>query len=142
MDLAAPIDQVFAVVSDLGHYQSWLGFIARCEPADADAGDQGPAWTVTLRARLGPLARSKQLRMVRTSCSSWSVVRFERRELDGRQHSPWTLESVLEETSQANTHLTMTLSYEGALWSSVLERALNNYADEAKSNLRALVESD
>jgi len=142
MDLAAPTDQVFPVVSDLDSYQHWLGFISRCEPANAESGDPGPAWTVTLRARLGPFARSKQLRMVRSECSPSSLVKFERREVDGREHSPWALESTLDATTATQTQLKMVLSYDGPLWSPILEKALDQYADEAKANLRRLVESD
>ena len=71
-------------LADLGTYPAWLGLVTAAEP------DGDNTWVVTLRARLGPLARSKRLRMVRTERSADSV-RFERREVDGRDHSEWVL---------------------------------------------------
>ncbi len=100
VDLTATLDApctpevLFADVDDLGAYPScWLSIVPRAERAEADPGDVGPAWAVELRGRIGPLARSKRLRMVRTALYVPHHVRFERRELDGRQHSPWVLDA-------------------------------------------------
>ena len=58
-------------LADLSTYPEWLALVTEAEPQ----GDH--TWLVTLRARLGPLARSKRLRMVRTQLLDDSV-RFER----------------------------------------------------------------
>jgi hypothetical protein len=62
-------------------------------------------WDVELRARLGPLARSKRLRMVRTVRDPETfTATFERDQADGRNHSPWTAaagELVLTNTKSA-----------------------------------------
>ena len=97
VDLVAEPARLYALVSDLGTYDQWLDIVHRVETADVDAEDPGPAWIVTLRARLGPLARSKRLRMVRTVHDGVSAVRFERRELDGRRHSAWKLASAVSQ---------------------------------------------
>ena len=76
--------RVWAVVSDLGTYPRWLDIVPACRRRR-----RRRRWTVDLRGRLGPFARSKRLRMVRTGrrgadgwpCSSGP-------EHDGRQHSP------------------------------------------------------
>ena len=46
-------------------------------------GDE-PAWEVELRARVGPFARSKRLRMALTEMVTDRLVVFERAEIDGR----------------------------------------------------------
>ena len=62
-------ERIFAVVNDLGTYPRWLDIVGRAVPTAADpAGDDpGPAWLIDLRGQLGPLRRSKRLRMVRSS---------------------------------------------------------------------------
>lgn len=146
MELAAPPTRVFPIVADLGRYQDWLGFVSGVQPAEPAEADQGPAWLVTLRTQVGPLARSKRLRMVRHEMITPSLVRFERHELDGRQHSPWTLESRLVDMAENDpsqgprTELTMVLSYGGRLWSSLLDGVLQHQVDKAKENLQALVD--
>ena len=52
------------VVADLSTYPLWNDVVASAEPLDDDSTDV--AWLTTLRARVGPFARSKQLRMVRS----------------------------------------------------------------------------
>lgn len=92
-ELEAPCtpEELFVWVEDLGRYPSWLDIVVRAEPVEPHDGDSGPAWSVDLRGRLGPFARSKRLRMVRTRHEPPHEVAFERAELDGRQHSQWTL---------------------------------------------------
>jgi hypothetical protein len=66
-------------------------------------------------------------------------VVFERVEVDGRHHSPWVLESVLEPTGDG-VELVMTLSYGGSLWSGVvLERVLDDHVERGAEALAALV---
>jgi hypothetical protein len=68
-------------VSDLGEYARWMPLVHKATTA-------GPgAWDVELRAKLGPFARSKRLRMERTTDSPQLIV-FERREKEGREHAP------------------------------------------------------
>ena len=101
MDVTATMDapgsarRLFDLVDRLDHYPEWMPLTHRVLPAGTDP--QGrPAWTVELRARMGPFARSKQLRMVRTVHESdLGHVRFERAELDARSHSPWVLDATV-----------------------------------------------
>ena len=71
MDVAATLtcqsnaSAMYAVVSDLGRYPEWLDIVPAAVPVDGDDGDPGPAWSVDLRGQLGPLRRTKRLRMVR-----------------------------------------------------------------------------
>ena len=67
---AAPVATMEAL-ADLSTYSAWLSLVAAAEPDGPDV------WLVTLRARLGPLSRSKRLRMIRTELLEHSV-RFER----------------------------------------------------------------
>ena len=100
-DLDAPCtpEELFAWVDDLGRYPDWLDIVPRAVAVEPHPDDAGPAWSVDLRGRLGPLARSKRLRMVRTALEP-GRVRFERVEHDGRRHSPWVLEAAVDEADE------------------------------------------
>jgi hypothetical protein len=103
-------------------------------PAQAHADDPGPAWTVDLRGRLGPFARSKRLRMVRAEFAPPSRARFERLEHDGRQHSSWVLDAEVT-TVDGGSRLTMQLHYGGSLWGPVLERLLADEIERSRPRL-------
>jgi hypothetical protein len=103
-------------------------------PSAAAEGDPGPAWTVDLRGRLGPFARSKRLRMARTVDDVPRHARFERLELDGRQHSPWVLEATVAEHGEGS-RLTMHLHYGGSLWGPLLERLLSEEIERSRPRL-------
>lgn len=146
-ELAAPCsaDILFAWVGDLTRYPEWLDIVSRAElvdQTDATVGDRsrggeaggGPAWLVELRGRVGPLARSKRLRMVRTRLDVPRGVAFERRELDGRSHSPWMLEADVTGNPEGSL-LTMHLHYGGALWGPVIERMLGDEIARSRSRL-------
>ncbi|MDQ6696105.1 MAG: SRPBCC family protein [Actinomycetota bacterium] len=133
-DLTAPCtaEELFRWVDDLGRYPQWLGIVERAE-ALPDQVDGRPAWQVELRGRLGPLARSKRLRMVRTVLSDDAVV-FERNEHDGRNHSTWVLRADVAPTSDGSV-LTMRLHYGGSLWGPVLERLLRDEIERSRTRL-------
>ncbi len=130
-----PPARVWAVVSDLGTYPSWLEIVPRAVP-----GDDG-SWQVDLRGRLGPFARSKRLRMVRTVADAPTTAVFERQELDGRQHSPWVLRAEVEPDGEGS-QLTMRLHYGGSLWGPVLERLLGDTIERSRSRLLAVLDSN
>lgn len=150
-----PPDELFRWVEDLGRYPEWLEIVTRAEPltggregvgadvgddgdGDGDADGAGPAWAVDLRGRLGPLARSKRLRMVRTRCVAPTSVLFERVELDGRHHSPWVLQADVTPDG-AGAALRMRLHYGGGLFGPVLERVLRDEIERSRLRLLALV---
>ena len=141
LDAPCPPELLFAWVEDLTTYPSWLDIVPRAAP-DAASDDDGalPAWTVELRGRLGPLARSKRLRMVRTVHEPHTRVAFERRELDGRSHSPWVLRAEVEPTADGS-RLTMHLHYGGGMWGSVLERLLGDEISSSRARLLDRVSS-
>jgi hypothetical protein len=142
MDVTASLEapcaaaRLFEFVDDLSTYPQWNGLV---HSATAEPGDD-PVWDVELRARLGPLARSKGLRMVRTvrdaaTCS----VRFERDQADGRNHSPWVLGATIDERAGLST-LTMHLHYGGSLWTGgALERVLAEQITSGRERLLELV---
>lgn len=142
MDLTATLDapcaaeQLFELVDDLSTYPQWNGLVhAATREPDADA-----AWDVELRARVGPLARSKRLRMVRTvRDADTHTVRFERDQDDGRNHSPWVLDASIVEHDGVST-LTMHLHYGGRLWTGgALERVLAEQITSGRERLLDLV---
>lgn len=143
MDVTATLDApyppaaVFAWVADLGRYPAWLDIVPRADVADVGgaAGADGPSsWFVYLRGRLGPLARSKRLRMARVRMEEPRLVRFERQELDGRRHSPWVLEADVTPTD-GGSRLTMRLHYGGSLFGPVLERILGDEIERSRARL-------
>jgi hypothetical protein len=142
MDITASLEapcsaeQLFELVDDLSTYPQWNGLV---HSAIAEPGDD-PVWDVELRARLGPLARSKRLRMVRTirDAETFSVT-FERDQADGRNHSPWVLAVGIDERAGLST-LTMHLHYGGSLWTGgALERVLAEQITSGRERLLELV---
>jgi hypothetical protein len=121
---------------------------ARPSPADpaarsapADPGTRaavGDSWSVVLSARIGPLRRSKRLRMVCTIAEPPTRARFERAEADGREHASWVLEARVEGSGGAS-QLRMDLSYDGRLWGPLVERVLQDQIEAARPRLVALV---
>lgn len=161
LDAACSTDRLRMWVSELDRYPAWLSIVPRADlepapsaPADDASGAPGggpegsgdgddigqPAWAVELRAKVGPLARSKRLRMVRTLDEELHV-RFERWEIDGKDHSPWVLDARIE-AIQTGSRLTMRLHYGGNLGAGLLERLLTDEIESSKPRLLALVEDD
>ena len=138
--LDAPIERVWELVNDLANYPLWMPLVHGV----ARDGDEVPAWLVELRARLGPFARSKKLRMQRVvheaaATGSRRVV-FDRREVDGRSHSHWQLEANVSPDGPG-TRVDVTLRYSGALFGPVVEAALRHYVAEGRARLAAIATS-
>lgn len=128
-------------LADLGTYPQWLSLVTAAIPASStadgeDGGTDAAAWLVTLRARLGPLARSKRLRMVRTELDE-RHVRFERRETDGRNHADWVLRATVEPRGEHHCDAKVHLHYGGTLWSAPLEIVLASFEASAADRLTA-----
>lgn len=155
---------VFAAATDLATYPAWFAIVGEATPTSADPGDPGPAWTVTLQARLGPLVRRKRLRMVRADLTAPATppatppdetggagVRFERRELDGRSHGIWVLtvsaapvagaDSPSGSTTLASTSLTVGLRYDGVGWVPGVDLLLREEARRAGRRLEVFLAS-
>ena len=145
-ELEAPCSAtvLHAWVEDLTTYPSWLDIVSRAEAVDAAPDDPGPAWSVDLTGRLGPLARSKRLRMVRTTHvppgdgGTDAVAVFERRELDGRSHSSWVMRAEVT-AADGGSRLTIHLHYGGSLWGPVLERLLGDEISRSRQRLLTCV---
>ena len=146
MDVTATLDApcapelLFPWVDDLGRYPGWLDIVPRAVAAEPHGDDVGPAWSVDLRGRLGPFARSKRLRMVRTAHAAPHHARFERFEHDGRQHSPWVLDATIDGDGDGS-RLTMRLHYGGRLWMATLDRLLTEEIERSRPRLLACVAS-
>lgn len=132
--------ELFAAMADLGTYSQWMSLIDRCEPAELADGDTGPAWVVTLQAKVGPFARSKRLRMVRVESVPNTAVRFERSETDGKEHSAWVMEALIVPLVPSGSSVTVELTYSGGLWSGPLDIVLGSQVDVARDRLRAYLE--
>ncbi len=141
LDLPAPAGEVFPWVSDLARFPSWLDLVRRATPTSAADRESGPAWIVDLRARIGPLARSKRLRMVQTVCIDRHRARFERAELDGRHHAAWVLDVDLSAAGEGRSSLRFALSYEGSMFGPVVDQLLAASVERARPRLLAAVTS-
>lgn len=138
---------LFEHVSDLATYPAWLAIVERAVPhppgtgmdlgVRADGGEP-EAWLVDLRGRLGPMARSKRLRMVRTVFDPPRQVRFERVELDGRNHAPWVLEATVAPNGEG-ARLQVHLHYGGTFGGALLGRMLADEVERARPRLAELV---
>ncbi|MET0325254.1 MAG: SRPBCC family protein [Ilumatobacteraceae bacterium] len=128
---------LFAHVETLDRYPPWMRLIHRVEPVEPD--HDRPAWRVELRARVGPFARSKSLRMVRTVYEADHVARFERVQDDERDHAEWILMATVDAAGDGATLVTE-LTYTGKLWGSgALQRILDDEVRRGKAALRQLV---
>ncbi len=147
--LEAPCDAdvLFGLVDDLARYPHWIDLVHRADPvADAtwDVVSDNPAWLIELRARVGPLARSKRLRMKRTEHDPVARhVVFSRSEADSRRHSAWVLTADVTSAPGASSPgasaLNMHLHYGGGLWTGgILERALADQITNGRARLVAL----
>lgn len=124
--------RLYAVLRDLTTYPAWLDLVQAVQPT-------GDAFEVTLRATIGPFARSKQLRMVEAATGDPMSISFVRAETDGRNHANWQLDSIVTETP-GGSKVQVTLRYDGSLWSPILERVLRKQIEAATPKLQALVE--
>ncbi len=139
VDAPVGVEKLFAAVADLTTYPRWLGIVhhVAVEPIGPDGLS---AWVVELRGKVGPFARSKRLRMVQSLCESPSVVVFERRENDGRKHSPWVLTAQLSATD-GGSNLTVNLHYGGTLFTGgVLERLLADQIVQGRERLLSMLQ--
>jgi hypothetical protein len=140
LDAPCTVGDLVAQVDDLERYVNWLTIVPRVDRLDDD--DKGrPVWMVELRGRVGPLARSKRLRMVRTTESregDATHIRFERVEHPPRSHSPWVLD-VRVRPDGKGSHLDMSLHYGGRFAGSLLEGLLRDEIEASRPRLLALV---
>jgi hypothetical protein len=133
---------LFSHIDDLTKYPAWLRLVHTAGAVESSAPER-PAWSVELRARVGPFARSKQLRMERTELVDGQLAVFERVEVDGRQHAAWILRAEVESVTERNSRLTMHLAYEGALWTGgLLERVLDDEIRRGRAGLVELVSGE
>jgi hypothetical protein len=141
LDAPHPPDAVFPWVAELDRYPAWLDIVPRAVRLELPDGDD--TWLVWLRARLGPLARSKRLRMRRVAVDVPRSVRFERAEDDDRDHSAWVLDVTVEPLEAgAASRLTVQLHYGGGLLGPVVERLLADEIDRSRQRLLACLATD
>ena len=143
----APAEEVVDVLADLSTYPSWNDLVSAAEPAAETPDDAGPAWRTTLTAKVGPFARSKQLRFVRDTLDTTddvTSVRFTRNEVDGRTHAGWTMQcTVTPKSDSADRNgcvVMLTLSYDGGLWIPALGSVLDGAIERATRRLPAYVQ--
>lgn len=126
-----PVARVYAEVRSLDGYPEWIGIVHAVEREADDV------WSVELRGKVGPFARSKRLRMVRVSDDAPHTAVFERQEVDGRRHATWRLTATVQEAGDGST-LTMQMHYGGSLFGGgVLEKMLGEQIAASREKLLA-----
>lgn len=143
LDAPGPPERLFSLLDDLDEYRRWMPLVHDVARSESGSSSQ-PAWDVELQAKVGPFARSKRLRMVRTERVAPALVVFEREEIDGRDHAAWILRATVEEASVADRcTLTMSLHYGGGLWTGVaLQRVLDHDVERGSRNLVELLSAE
>ncbi len=139
---AAP-GRVLEIISDLTTYPHWLELVTEALPCPtATDFEELPAWLITLRAKIGPFARSKRLRMGRTRRRAMpngeGEAIFERRELDARDHSSWVMQVTVRDRGDPDpnqSEIEISLKYGGSLWSGALETVLGSVVGSAGKKL-------
>ncbi len=142
MDLEAALQTsatpaaVVVFVAELDTYPQWMSLVHSARRLEASE----PTWDVELRAKVGPFARSKRLRMVRSEFVEGGRTRivFDRREVDGRQHAAWRL-TITVWSEGTTTHLTMHLHYDGRFFAGVVESILQHEIDAGRTRLAGLL---
>lgn len=149
---AAP-SRVLELVDDLSVYTQWMALVHRAEPCVEASAEPvaavADAWNVELRAKVGPFARSKKLRMVRSvyergdraDTAGPARIVFERREIDERQHAMWRLTVTVASGNRpaGGADLVMHLHYDGRLFVSVVEAILRQNIDAGRARLAQLL---
>lgn len=134
------VEKLFSVVADLMTYPQWLGIVHQVTLEASGMGEPS-AWLVELRGKVGPFARSKRLRMLQSTCESPNIVKFERREIDGRKHAPWVLTAQVGATGVGSV-LTVDLHYGGTLFTGgVLERLLADQIVQGRERLLTVLQA-
>ena len=134
------VEKLFAAVADLTTYPQWLSIVHQVTVEPVESGGVS-AWQVELRGKVGPFARSKRLRMVQSTCESPNIVVFERRETDGRKHSPWVLTARVA-TTGVGSNLTVDWHYGGTLFTGgVLERLLADQIVQGSERLLTVLQA-
>jgi len=134
LEVNVPAPQLRQWVDDLCVYPLWLTIVPFAELVTGEEA----TWIIELRAKVGLLSRSKKLRMART-INEPNHLRFERAEIDGRNHSPWILDVALTEDGD-RSRLVMGLHYGGSFGGGVVERLLADEIESSKERLRSMVE--
>ena len=162
---SASVEAVLAHVDDLAAYPQWMSLVHSATRV-ADAPES--TWNVELRASVGPFARSKRLRLVRTAYDHGDAtlgtthggdvrrIVFERRETDGRTHAMWRLTVVVTgggvnagtmptaptvptAATGGGTNLVMQLHYDGRFFVGVVESILQQHIDAGRKRLSELL---
>lgn len=128
VDLGVPVAQARPWLAGLDAYPEWMTLVHSAHRVATDA------WDVEIRARVGPFARSKRLRMVRTVDDPLHVV-FVREETDGKVHAPWTLEIVISPRGDGCS-VSVEMTYGGSLWTAgLLDKVLAQHIEAGKAGL-------
>lgn len=133
---AAPA-AVLAEVSHLPGYPAWHGMVKAVEP-------DGDGWLVDLEAKVGPIRQSTRVRLVRAAAEAGEGggrVRFVRAELDGKEHSCWELEGIVDPvTGEGPCMLTFRVaSDKSSPLIGMVEQILRSEVERSAQRLRQLV---
>lgn len=130
----AGIERAYSVLSELTTYTEWLNFIDSVELVESE---DDLVWMLVLKAQLGPFSRMKKLRMARVTSEPRKLIRFERKEISGRDASDWSIDVKFKQLDLETTEITFVVSYSGKFWTRTLETVFNTYVNQARTDLKA-----
>lgn len=130
---------LFSIVEDLGNITPWLDLLGGAEPSPADPADTGPAWGATFAIKLGPLTKTKDVRLVRIVHSPQADVVYERHEVpvEGRdvaQIAMWRLTMTVSPTD-AGSALHVHVFYGGDALGDMAEGILTKELNKSRPAL-------
>jgi len=122
-----------SILRDLSEFQPLVSIIDVVRP-ESDA-----VWSVDLRADLGPIRRSKRLRMARVSADDEGTLVFERQELDNRRHASWRLTIEIQPVANGSG-VEIILDYDGRVPLGVLEGLVAEEIVAASQRLESIID--
>lgn len=135
---------LFSIVEDLTNITPWLDLLGGADPSPVDPSDAGPAWDATFAIKLGPLTKTKDVRLVRIVHTPPTDVVYERHEFpiegkDTSQIAMWRLTLRVTPTDTGSS-LHVHVFYGGDALGDMAEGILTKELKKSRPALRKAIE--
>lgn len=130
---------LFAITEDLANISPWLDLLGDAKPASPDPSDVGPAWDATFVVKLGPLTKTKDVRLVQIEHEPYKSVVYERHEIPTEGKDPskiamWRLTLKVSPTNEGSS-LFVNVFYGGDALGDMAEGILTKELNKSKPAL-------
>lgn len=138
-DVPCAPEVLFAITEDLANISPWLDLLGAAVPASPDPSDVGPAWDATFVVKLGPLTKTKDVRLVRIEHEPYKSVVYERHEIPTEGKDPskiamWRLTLKVSPTNDGSS-LFVNVFYGGDALGDMAEGILTKELNKSKPAL-------